>query len=276
MPQPPGTCGTLANSVGTILLFWNRGVQLGNFALCCLLWGFHPSYAAATKHPVAHKKAVTKKRNVVHKKTSKSKPRPAVRPATRRVAAAIAPVPSRQLTGPQIASQQNFVAAFQTVPHSVQQAKFWESATSFLGVPYRYAGNTRQGTDCSGYTSTVYKELGIAIPRAAHQQFAVGQPVAADQLAMGDLVFYGPSELTISHVGLYLGNGKYSHAALTTHNVRIDTFAPMLGNIRFLGARRIVPTLGYGASLYSTDSDTTVRSLGNTSNLNVTEVEGLR
>ena len=126
--------------------------------------------------------------------------------------------------------------------------------------------------DCSGYTSTVYREVGVQIPRTAQQQFQFTQPVEPDQLALGDLVFFGANESSISHVGLYLGDGKYSHAALTTHNVRIDTLAPMLGNKRFLGARRVP----YGASLYSTDSETMVRSLGNTSNLKVTQADGLR
>ena len=93
--------------------------------------------------------------------------------------------------------------------------------------------------DCSGYTSTVYREVGVQIPRSAQQQFHFSQPIQPDQLALGDLVFFGANESAISHVGLYLGEGKYSHAALTTRNVRIDTLAPMLGNIRFLGARRV-------------------------------------
>ena len=184
----------------------------------------------------------------------------------------MAPLPARQLNEAELRNQQNFIAAFDAAAHPEQQTKLWTSAISFLGTPYRYAGTTRQGMDCSGYTSTVYRELGVQIPRSAQQQFQFTQPVQPDQLALGDLVFFGANEAAIAHVGLYLGDGKYSHAALTTRNVRIDTLAPMLGNLRFLGARR----MPYGVSLYSTDSETIVRSRGNTSNLKVTEEDGLR
>lgn len=187
-----------------------------------------PTFAAPAKRPIVRKKTATQKK-IVRKKTAKAK--------SRRVPA-VAAAP-RQLTQSELLNQQQFIDAFDVATHPEHEIKLWTSAISFLGTPYRYAGSTRQGMDCSGYTSSVYRELGIQIPRSAQQQFQFSMPVQPDQLALGDLVFFGPSESAISHVGLYLGNGKYSHAALTTHNVRIDTLAPMLGSIRFLGARRV-------------------------------------
>ena len=229
MPQLHGSCGTLTASKVFLLLFLNRSVQIGVVSFCCLLWGLDPSFGAPPKRPIVRKKTYSKKK-IVQKKAYKAK--------SRRVAT-VAPAPVRQLTQSELLSQQDFIAAFDAAAHPEQQTKLWTAAISFLGTPYRYAGSTRQGMDCSGYTSTVYREVGVQIPRSAQQQFHFSQPIERDQLALGDLVFFGANESAISHVGLYLGEGKYSHAALTTRNVRIDTLAPMLGNIRFLGARRV-------------------------------------
>ena len=224
----------------------NRWVQLGTFLAFCLIWGLSPSFGAtAKKRAVVRKKtAVVSKKKSPAKHTAPSKKasvrRPVARPQARRVTAV---VPGRQLTPLELTGQQNFVASFEVAPKTEQQERLWISAKSFLGVPYRYAGSTRTGTDCSGYTSTIYSEMGLPIPRSANEQFRIGYAVPRNELSLGDLVFFGSSEQSVSHVGMYLGEGKFSHAALTTRNVRIDTLGPTLGNIRFLGARRVIPGL---------------------------------
>ncbi len=222
----------------------NRLAQLGLFLVVCLIWGLVPTFGATAKKPVVRKKSavVTKKRTPV-KKTTASRKKAAVRRPVSRPQRAMAVAPGRQLTPLELAGQQNFVASFEVAPKTLQQEWLWSSAKSFLGTPYRYAGNTREGTDCSGFTSTIYSELGLPIPRTANEQFRIGQAVPEDELSLGDLVFFGASEQSVSHVGLYLGDGKFSHAALTTRNVRIDTLAPTLGSIKYLGARRVLPGL---------------------------------
>lgn len=224
----------------------NRSAQLGVFLAVCLMWGLVPSFGATAKKPVVRKKStvVSKKRGPVKKTSALRKKaavrRPVSRPQARR---AMTVAPGRQLTPLELEGQQNFVASFEVAPKTQQQEWLWSSAKSFLGTPYRYAGNTREGTDCSGFTSTIYSELGLPIPRTANEQFTIGQAVPQEELSLGDLVFFGASEQSVSHVGLYLGDGKFSHAALTTRNVRIDTLAPTLGNIKYLGARRVLPGL---------------------------------
>ena len=226
----------------------NRPAQFGLFLVVCLVWGLMPSFGAtAKKRAVVRKKstvAASKKkspgRNVAaSRKKAIAVRRPVARPQTRRATT----IPGRQLTPLELAGQQNFVASFEMAAKTQQQEQLWNSAKSFLGVPYVYAGNTRNGTDCSGFTSTIYSEMGMPIPRAANEQFRIGQAVPRSELSLGDLVFFGASEQSVSHVGLYLGDGQFSHAALTTRNVRIDTLAPTLGNIRYLGARRVLPAL---------------------------------
>lgn len=224
----------------------NRPAQFGLFLVVCLVWGLVPSFGAtAKKRPVVRKKStVASKKKSPVRPTPASRKKPAVRrPVARPQARRAMTVPGRQLTPQELAGQQNFVAGFEVAPKTQQQEQLWSSAKSFLGVPYVYAGNTRTGTDCSGFTSTIYGELGLPIPRAANEQFRIGQAVQQDELTFGDLVFFGASQQSVSHVGLYLGDGKFSHAALTTRNVRIDKLGPTLGNIRYLGARRVLPGL---------------------------------
>jgi cell wall-associated NlpC family hydrolase len=82
-------------------------------------------------------------------------------------------------------------------------------AERFIGVPYRFGGDSPQGFDCSGLVWYVYRELGVAVPRTAAEQRASARHVDADGLQPGDLVFfYTPAD----HVGLYLGGGEFLHA----------------------------------------------------------------
>jgi len=82
-------------------------------------------------------------------------------------------------------------------------------AERFVGVPYRFGGDSPQGFDCSGLVWYVYRELGIAVPRSAAEQRASARHVDSGDLRPGDLVFfYTPAD----HVGLYLGGGEFLHA----------------------------------------------------------------
>lgn len=75
-------------------------------------------------------------------------------------------------------------------------------ARSLLRSPYRYSGADPEGFDCSGLTSYVFSELGLAIPRTAQDQATIGRWVALDELAQGDLVFFGGTRAKPDHVGL--------------------------------------------------------------------------
>ncbi len=82
-------------------------------------------------------------------------------------------------------------------------------ASSFVGTPYRFGGDTPSGFDCSGLVYFVFHELGVSVPRTAAEQRAAAQHVRGEELAPGDLVFfYTPAD----HVGIYLGNGEFVHA----------------------------------------------------------------
>ena len=89
-------------------------------------------------------------------------------------------------------------------------------ASSFVGVPYRYGGDTPSGFDCSGLVYYVYSELGLSVPRTAAQQRSAAHHVPEQSLAPGDLVFFYTPE---DHVGIYLGNGEFVHAPATGRSV---------------------------------------------------------
>jgi probable lipoprotein NlpC len=78
-----------------------------------------------------------------------------------------------------------------------------ESARSYFGVPYRTGGTTRSGMDCSGFTQTSFKSIGLSLPRVSRDQAKVGEAVAKNQLKEGDLLFFATGTPgRINHVGI--------------------------------------------------------------------------
>ena len=115
------------------------------------------------------------------------------------------------------------------------------TARRFLGVPYLWGGMTVHGIDCSGFVSRVYHANGVELPRDADQQFESPDavPVERGALRPGDLLFFGQDAKTISHVGLYLGDGRFINA--TTHEtpvVREDRLDDPHWSSIYQGARR--------------------------------------
>jgi cell wall-associated NlpC family hydrolase len=119
------------------------------------------------------------------------------------------------------------------------------SAMNFLGVPYRRGGSSpEQGFDCSGFTRHIFERtLGLALPHRADQQ--AHDPglarVARDELRPGDLVFFNTMRRAFSHVGIYIGDGKFIHAPRTGAQVRVENMQAAYWSRRFNGARRADP-----------------------------------
>lgn len=115
-------------------------------------------------------------------------------------------------------------------------------ANSLRGTPYRY-GTSGGGTfDCSGFTSAMYRKVGVKLPRTAAEQFGVGLHVAKSSLSKGDLVFFRNTagRRGISHVGIYSGNGMFIHASSRGQAVRIDTLNSGYYSSHFAGGRRLI------------------------------------
>jgi cell wall-associated NlpC family hydrolase len=118
------------------------------------------------------------------------------------------------------------------------------SAMNFLGVRYRHGGNSAdEGFDCSGFTRHVFEaSIGLVLPRRANEQAKATalEPVKRDQLKPGDLVFFNTLRAAFSHVGIYVGDGKFIHAPRTGGEVRVEDMRVAYWSKRFNGARRAV------------------------------------
>ena len=119
------------------------------------------------------------------------------------------------------------------------------TAMNFLGVPYRRGGNSsEEGFDCSGFTRFVFENsLGLVLPRRSDEQAkdAGLLKVTKEQLRPGDLVFFNTMRRTFSHVGIYLGDGRFIHAPKPGAEVRIEDMRQAYWTQRFTGARRASP-----------------------------------
>ena len=90
-----------------------------------------------------------------------------------------------------------------------------------VGVPYRYGGSTARGFDCSGLTQFAYAKAGVRIPRTTAAQWSDLSPVLADNLRVGDVLFFRIGG-KISHVGLYLGRNRFVHAPSSGRKVSVE------------------------------------------------------
>jgi cell wall-associated NlpC family hydrolase len=120
------------------------------------------------------------------------------------------------------------------------------SAIGFLGVPYRRGGNTAEtGFDCSGFVRAMYNQtVGMMLPRRAEEQARATEPVARADMKPGDLVFFNTMRRAFSHVGIYVGEGKFIHSPRTGAEVRVEDMTSSYWQRRFNGARRVEAAQG--------------------------------
>ena len=111
-------------------------------------------------------------------------------------------------------------------------------ALRFLGTPYVFGGTSRSGFDCSGYVQHVFAMLGLSIPRTADAQYYAGSRIRGG-MKPGDLVFFQTYEPGPSHVGIYLGGGKFVHAS-SSHGVMVSKLSDSYWSVRYLGAKRVL------------------------------------
>jgi cell wall-associated NlpC family hydrolase len=110
-----------------------------------------------------------------------------------------------------------------------------------LGTHYRYGGRSPEsGFDCSGLVAHVFQRAwGLLLPRGVDEQAALGDSVSLKELAPGDLVFYNTRNRAYSHVGIYVGDGRFVHAPRRGQRVRAEFLENPYWKARFNGARRL-------------------------------------
>lgn len=124
--------------------------------------------------------------------------------------------------------------------YKIPQSRLIEITNSWLGTPYRYAGFSRKGIDCSGFVCKVFQELTHSkLPHQSRKLRAMGIPVSLRNARAGDLVFFkGGLFKTVNHVGIYLGNNKFVHAAIKK-GVSFASLDQQYYKERFVDVRRI-------------------------------------
>ena len=117
------------------------------------------------------------------------------------------------------------------------------NAMGFLGVPYKRGGNSAEtGFDCSGFVRAMYEQtVGLVLPRRAKEQAAATDRIDKSELRPGDLVFFNTMKRAFSHVGIYVGDGKFIHSPRTGSQVRVEDMREAYWQRRFDGARRVTP-----------------------------------
>jgi cell wall-associated NlpC family hydrolase len=114
-------------------------------------------------------------------------------------------------------------------------------AMTLLGVPYKRGGSSSEtGFDCSGFVRHIYEtSVGRLLPRRADEQAKTTEKIERNELNPGDLVFFNTMRRTFSHVGIYIGDGKFIHAPSAGKAVRVDDLRAAYWTKRFTGARRV-------------------------------------
>lgn len=165
-----------------------------------------------------------------------SSPRLVPRPRGRRAAAWLACVAflgaSRALGGQALDWAPSAVAsdAPRREPGTVDGPALMQAARRYLGVPYRWGGESPRALDCSGFVQRVFGDIGIAMPRTAREQAGIGDAPLPGDLRPGDLLFFWGGN-GAQHVAIYAGRDSIIHASSRHGRVRMD-------RLRGTGARR--------------------------------------
>jgi len=123
----------------------------------------------------------------------------------------------------------------------VQSTEVAELALELRGEPYRFGGERPGGFDCSGLVHYVYQRAGIEVPRTARGQYEAVRQRYRDQLAPGDLLFFGTDGVFVSHVGIYVGDGQFVHALKPGEPVKVARLDKRYWSRRLVRAGTLAP-----------------------------------
>jgi hypothetical protein len=183
------------------------------------------------------------------------------------VFAQAAPEKTAQEARPKVEASEDPIAKYAS-PGEDAVGDLLLQAMSLLGVAYRFGGNSPvSGLDCSGFVRYVFqKSLKVNLPRTSAEMARIGKPVDKSELVAGDLVFFNTRGFAYSHVGMYMGNGKFIHAPRTGRNIEVVSLSQSYWQSRWNGARRInrgnVNTVAAADDAETTNDTVAARSSG--------------
>jgi cell wall-associated NlpC family hydrolase len=148
-------------------------------------------------------------------------------------------VKSKPVSLREIASRYGDGPTFEGDPDAIRL-----SSLLFYGTPYRFGGNSSYALDCSGFVQKVFRANGIELPRDSRSQAKYGYKVSLSELKPGDLLFFKTHRRDVSHVGIYIGDGKMIHATTKGGQVKISSIYDPYYRQRFLFAKRVVEAKG--------------------------------
>lgn len=138
---------------------------------------------------------------------------------------------------------------------ATSNVKLFQFVYDWVGTPYRFGGSSKKGIDCSAFTKELYsKVFNLDIKRNSRDIFSMVDPVGKDDLKEGDLVFFKIHSRSISHVGIYLGDGRFAHAS--SKGVAVSNIDdPYYSRYFYKGGRMLASLKAELASESSTDDN---------------------
>jgi len=139
--------------------------------------------------------------------------------------------------------KENLIAELESPVETSQavEQKVVEISLKYLGLPYKYGGETLWGIDCSAFVRRIWGFFGLELPRTSGEQFRVGQKTDKNNLKPGDLVFFHQQgRKSVSHVGMYIGDSKFVHASGIDNKVTISDLTQDYYRRCYKGARRVI------------------------------------
>lgn len=139
-----------------------------------------------------------------------------------------------------VSSRRDSTSYTNLTPAGVNRDQVLLNVVGLLGVPYAFGKSSRDGMDCSAFTSKIFSgAMNVQLPRSTRDQFRVGNAVTKYDLQFGDLVFFNTTGHSPSHVGIYIEDDLFAHASVS-YGVTISSLESSYYKKRFVGAKRVV------------------------------------
>jgi len=145
---------------------------------------------------------------------------------------------TNKLEDPDNLASQYFGQVMGVAVDATSNIKLYKFIYEWIGTPYRFGGNTKNGIDCSAFTKAIYdKVFNTTLLRNSRDIFSMVDPLPKDELKEGDLVFFKIKSNRITHIGIYLGDDRFAHASSSRGVVISNLNEPYYSRFFYKGGR---------------------------------------